>query len=1171
MILTIISHGQIRTSHRNRTLRDRALRRDPADFGGFAIGSDKHIVCSETAVRSISERDEEICGNCSIVSCCICRFVAIGIQIRSVGCLVSDRFRDAIDGDTVNRAGKVSSMCGAAIVNLGHRTEVNGDRLPGNIADGGECFRREGVVCRIRKFAVRERNTSNIDRLILTGIGIPICPGAGGGDGFTGSHIIDGQPAGLIGGQNICGAVINFGDICCGDGHIQHTLINHERGDHGSVPGIEVRHIDVIAFRILFVCFCGLDHKGVGVRTGIDMSGLTVTARKSSRHCFPGHIQIQGLGSPVCQIDNDGFFFFHQIQRITVSIGFGEILDRDMSKALDREGAGFVFDFKERIIRSRGQHRTVFQCQSQIGNIDLILSDLRQDKVFITVPGKDEVVHHCTGDRDATVSQCPIRQIANFGLAEAAFLVIRRTIALGDRDPQFCSDRTHRVHIKPELILRIGTIVTQLVLRDHTVFAVNQSAGICRQMECVGSDRVSDRVIGIAAEDRIEGVLIADIGIGIRRQDRIVIGTGGTDGGRDGVGKACGLEVVGVEVRFSVSDHDRVFNREQPFPGVVDRTAVECVVFGKGTVGDRGCTGTVVHNIDTAAQRIRGIFIECAVVDTERRVIIQSNDDRTATVDRNGMVALKGGIGDGCDLITGHFQGNRTAVNSGFVRLEVRIVYSQFHIAAPDRSTVFQRFVIDEGNIIRRQCGILSIEDRRKADSAVCGSGKDQVGKFHIDRIVAEISKVECSPGDIRRGRNGYIRHTVIVRIAIDIQVKITAQDTCLDTAHKTVCSKRTDRHRCDIIRKGDHIFAQSFHVSIDNRHCFTQTGQPVRIIHHIRAGRNNDRAAGGFNREGSRSECNIVIDCIIAAVLCQNLVTVDRIASCRCTGNTAQFDGIAIDKHAIGQFVGQSGFRLTFKHTHIIHNNGDRSCYDISIGGRLVSSRCKNVVAKRFATQRQTGEVHRLAGTRIGIRKCAGCRDSQRVTVNDAAEGCTAEVQRGGGVAVVDLIRGGNAVDRNHSLIDRQGLRGGGISIVAVGSGAFRTCGVVACIFKDNAITEVHGHINLRAVDISIICFDRAGLIRSVVGVGRFRFPIQRHIHSRDIGGGFRLVATRRKTVVTGRFPPSVRPERFTVLPVPALASANAPVAVTVSVSPSTIPPKVTPLKFSAAVVLPS
>ena len=143
MILTIISHGQIRSRHRNRTLCDRALRRDPADFGGFAIGSDKHIVCSETAVRSISERDEEICGNCAIVSGCICRFVAIGIVVEAVCCLPGQRFCHTIDRDTIDRAGRIFVMSGSAVINFRDRIQINGDRFACNVTDCNEISRGE--------------------------------------------------------------------------------------------------------------------------------------------------------------------------------------------------------------------------------------------------------------------------------------------------------------------------------------------------------------------------------------------------------------------------------------------------------------------------------------------------------------------------------------------------------------------------------------------------------------------------------------------------------------------------------------------------------------------------------------------------------------------------------------------------------------------------------------------------------------------------------------------------------------------------------------------------------------------------------------------------------------------------------------------------------------------
>ena len=105
-----------------------------------------------------------------------------------------------------------------------------------------------------------------------------------------------------------------------------------------------------------------------------------------------------------------------------------------------------------------------------------------------------------------------------------------------------------------------------------------------------------------------------------------------------------------------------------------------------------------------------------------------------------------------------------------------------------------------------------------------------------------------------------------------------------------------------------------------------------------------------------------------------------------------------------------------------IFRRNRQRSLVDRGGGFGLVPGRCQFIVGKGFAAQRQTADRHVLTRSGSSTFKSTGRRDRQLIIADNAAEDRIAVIQRGSGIAVIGLVRGGDAADGDLRLVDRGG-----------------------------------------------------------------------------------------------------------------------------------------------------
>ena len=116
---------------------------------------------------------------------------------------------------------------------------------------------------------------------------------------------------------------------------------------------------------------------------------------------------------------------------------------------------------------------------------------------------------------------------------------------------------------------------------------------------------------------------------------------------------------------------------------------------------------------------------------------------------------------------------------------------------------------------------------------------------------------------------------------------------------------------------------------------------------------------------------------------------------------------------------------------------DGDLRLVDGGGGFGLVPGRCQFIVGKGVAAQRQTADRHVLTRSGSSTFKSTGRRDRQLIIADNAAEDHIAVIQRGSGITVIGLVRGGDAADGDLCLVDR----GGGGLLGRIGED------VVACI----------------------------------------------------------------------------------------------------------------------------
>ena len=189
---------------------------------------------------------------------------------------------------------------------------------------------------------------------------------------------------------------------------------------------------------------------------------------------------------------------------------------------------------------------------------------------------------------------------------------------LSERDAQLGSDCTDGETVQAQFFPGVRPAVPQLVrLRHSTVFIHDQDTGISGFVERIRSDGVGDGIIDIVSEHGIVRIFRTDERCGISRQDRIRICTCRPDCSCHRVRKPGRLMIIRIEVRCSVADEERVFDRQNTCSCIVDRTAIVSIVLCEGAVIDRNIAGTDVHNMDTAPDGRGGILVECTVADPQ--------------------------------------------------------------------------------------------------------------------------------------------------------------------------------------------------------------------------------------------------------------------------------------------------------------------------------------------------------------------------------------------------------------------------------------------------------------------------------------------------------------------------------------------------------------------------